>query len=361
MAFLEVRNIIKQFEGKPVLKNISLEVPKGELLSIAGPPTAGKTTLLKIIAGLLPPDSGEIYLDGKNVTAVPPSERDVGMLFEMPQVYPNLTGFENIAFPLRVRKLPEEEIRREVLRVAELLGIKHLLDRYPSTYSGGEYQRVGLARALIRHPKLLLLDEPFRNLDAKIQEFMRTWLKELQREIGITVIHVTHDPIEAMTVGDRIGIMLGGELKQIGRPHEVYLKPMNIEVAEYVTIPAINLFDGVLRVREGFAEIEAGGVFSFRRKCEANIEEGEREVIVGIRPHDIILDTSPRRDWVRTTLALIQPYGSEILLLLKLNDKYVRAVADKAMMLSEGTELYIHINPEKILLFNGETKKTITI
>jgi ABC-type sugar transport system ATPase subunit len=364
MTFLEIRNIVKEFGGKPALKNISFEVSKGELFSISGPPTAGKTTLLKIVSGLLTPDSGKIYLDGNDITETPPSERNIGMLFEIPPVYPNLTGFENIAFPLRVKKLPESEIRKEVLRIAELLGIKHLLDRYPSTYSGGEYQRVGLARALVRNPKVLLLDEPFRNLDAKIQEFMRTWLKKLQKEIGITVIHATHDPLEAMAVGDRVGIMLKGELKQVGRPDEVYLNPMDIEVTEYITIPAVNLFDGVIRIKGGFVEIDVEGVFSLRKSCEAGFEEGEegeKEVIVGIRPHDLRLDINPRRDWVKTTLALIQPYGSEVLLLLKLNDKYVRAVADKTMMLTEGAEIYINIDPKNIMLFDRETKRRITI
>lgn len=361
MTFLEVRSVVKGFGGKPVLKNISFEVSKGELFSIAGPPTAGKTTLLKIIAGLLMPDSGRIYLDGKDITETPPNERDIGMLFEIPQVYPNLTGFENIAFPLRIKKLPESEIRREVLKIAELLGITHLLDRYPSTYSGGEYQRVGLARALVRNPKVLLLDEPFRNLDAKIQELMRTWLKNLQKEIGITVIHVTHDPLEAMAVGDRTGIMLKGELKQVGRPDEVYIYPADIEVAEYVTIPAINLFDGILRVRGGLAEIDVEGIFSLRKKCETRFEEGEKEVIVGIRPHDLSLDINPRMGYIKTTLALTQPYGSEVLLLLKLNDRYIRAVADKTMMLTEGAEVYVGINPENVILFDRETKKRVVI
>jgi len=361
MTFLEVKNIVKEFRGKPALKNISFEVSKGELFSIAGPPTAGKTTLLKIIAGLLPPDSGKIYLNGRNITETPPSERNIGMLFEIPQVYPNLTGFENIAFPLRVKKLPKSEIRKEVLRIAELLGITHLLDRYPSTYSGGEYQRVGLARVLVRNPEVLLLDEPFRNLDAKIQEFMRTWLKKLQKEIGITVIHATHDPLEAMAVGDRVGIMLKGELKQVGRPDEVYLNPMDIEVAEYVTIPAINLFDGTLRVKGGIAEIDVEGAFSLRKRCETRSDEGEKEVMIGIRPHDVSLDINPRRDWIKTTLIMIQPYGSEVLFLLKLNDKYIRAVAEKTMMLTEGAEIYININTENILLFDRETKKRIII
>jgi len=361
MIFLEIRNIVKGFGGKPALRNVSFEVSKGELFSIAGPPTAGKTTLLKIIAGLLAPDSGKIYLDGNDITETPPSERNIGMLFEIPPVYPNLTGFENIAFPLRVKKLPESEIRKKVLMIAELLGIKHLLDRYPSTYSGGEYQRVGLARALVRNPKVLLLDEPFRNLDAKIQELMRTWLKKLQKEIGITVIHATHDPLEAMAVGDRIGIMLKGELKQVGRPDEVYLNPVDIEVTEYVTIPAVNLFDGVMRIKGGFAEIDVEGIFRLRKSCEAGFEEGEKEVIVGIRPHDLSLDINPRRDFVKTTIALIQPYGSEVLLLLKLNDKYIRAVADKTMMLTEGAEIYINIDPENIILFDRETKRRITI
>jgi len=361
MSFLQVKGINKTFEDKHVLKNVSFEVSKGELFAIAGPPTAGKTTLLKIIAGLLSADSGAIYLDGRDISQIPPSARDIGMLFEIPQVYPNLTGFENIAFPLRARKTPEGEIRKEVMEIAELLGIKHLLDRYPTTYSGGEYQRVALARVLVRRPKVLLLDEPFRNLDAKIQEFMRTWLKELQKKIGITVIHVTHDPIEAMAVGDKVGVMLKGELKQIGQPHEIYLRPTSIDVAEYVTIPAINSFEGIVRFREGFAEIEAGGAFNFRKRCERNTEFHEKEVIVCVRPHDILVDTQPRKDWTKAALVLSQPFGSEILLLLKLNEEYIRAIVDRTMNIKEGTPLYINIDPEKVLIFDRETKNIITI
>lgn len=196
MVSIKLVNISKKGMRKKILENISLIVKDKELFVINGPPGAGKSTFLKIIAGLIDPDEGDIFIDEKRVNDVPASDREVGMLFETPAIYPNLTGFDNIAFPLRIKKMPENEVKRKVREVSEFLQITHLLDRKPTTYSGGELQRVALARVLVRTPKILLLDEPLKNLDAKIHESMRVELKRLQRELGITTIFATHDQLE---------------------------------------------------------------------------------------------------------------------------------------------------------------------
>jgi ABC-type sugar transport systems, ATPase components len=261
MTFLELQKISKTIGDKVILHEISFKVEKGEMVAIIGPPGSGKTTLLKIISGLSAPTSGKIYLEGKDITNTPPHERGFSMVFEIPPVYPDRIGYENIAFPLRLRKLSEDEIRKRVLSVADLLGIRHILDRKPNTYSGGEYQRVALARALVTEPRLLLLDEPFRNLDAKIREAMVSWFKDLHKKIGITIIYSTHDPLEGMTIGDKILVLLKGMQKQFSTASELLTRPADLDVDEFISIPALNIIRGYIdECSEGEVKIVLGNI-----------------------------------------------------------------------------------------------------
>jgi ABC-type sugar transport system ATPase subunit len=359
MVYLEVKNISKKFGEVTVLRNISFEVNQGEIFAIAGPPGAGKTTLLKILAGLINPDEGVIYLEGRNITGISPSERNIGMVFEMPPVYPDRTGFENIAFPLRLQKLPKDKIEKRVYEIAELLGIKHLLNRIPTTYSGGEYQRVALARALVRNPRILLLDEPLRNLDAKIQESMRSWLKRIQRELKTTVIYSTHDPLDAMAIGDRVSILIDGSIKQLGSPTEVYSSPVSLEVAEYTSIPALNILKGKIReVDQNLVEIDINGILRIRKKLIKPItrEFREKEVIIGIRPREIdISEVGPSENTVVCKLVLVQTIGSENLITVEIDRYLLRALSKKKLTLTEGSNIFLTLNPDRIYLFDPET------
>jgi len=250
MARVELRNVTKKFGKVVAVDRASLVVDDKEFFSLLGPSGCGKTTLLRIIAGLEFPDEGDVLIDDRVVTRLPPKDRDVAMVFQNYALYPHMTAFDNIAFPLAVRRrelnLSKDEIRKRVVEVARLLNIEELLKRYPSQLSGGEQQRVALARALVRRPKVWLLDEPLSNLDAKLRIIMRSELKKLQKTLGITTIYVTHDQVEAMSMADRIAVMNKGRVLQVGTPDELYHKPADTFVATFIGAPPMNLIPCVL-------------------------------------------------------------------------------------------------------------------
>ncbi|MEM1620248.1 MAG: ABC transporter ATP-binding protein [Fervidicoccaceae archaeon] len=360
MGYLFIENISKKIGDKPVLRSVNASLNKGEVLAITGPPGSGKTTLLKIVAGLVPPTTGKIYLEGKDITYVPPHERGFSMVFEIPPVYPDRTGFENIAFPLRLKKLDEEEIKRRVHAVADLLGIKHILDRKPHTYSGGEYQRVAIARALITEPKLLLLDEPFKTLDAKIREAMISWIKGLHKRIGITVIYATHDPLEALSVGNKVMVLLNGVQKQLSDPLELLRRPIDLEVDEYISIPALNVSRGILYAcMDGKAVVSLNGlklnVIPGPRDCEPG-----REVIVAIRPQDIAISSASGTNALKGKVITVNYMGRNQLIALEVNGVNFRVVVDKSLNVTVGQQLYLLFKPDKIRLYDAQTLKLLT-
>ncbi len=231
---IEVENVVKRFGQTIALRGVSLEIREGELFAILGPSGCGKTTLLRIIAGFEVPDSGRVYLKGKDVTNVPPDKRGTVMVFQNWALWPHMTVYENVAFGLRLRKLPEAEIRRKVLQTLEMLGLRGLENRFPSQLSGGQQQRVALARALVVEPEVLLLDEPLSNLDAKLRLRLRGELKQLQKKLGITMVYVTHDQEEAMSLADRIALMRNGLIEQVGSPSTLYKKPKTLFTAAFL-------------------------------------------------------------------------------------------------------------------------------
>ncbi|MDE2088834.1 MAG: ABC transporter ATP-binding protein [Gammaproteobacteria bacterium] len=241
MAIVETRALSKRFEGAPVVDNINISTREGEFLVLLGPSGSGKTTLLRMVAGLEQPTSGDILIGGKIVTELPPRVRNIAMVFQSYALYPHLSVFKNIAFPMHVQGLDKQAIRRKVDWAAGMFGIAHLLDRKPRQLSGGERQRVALARALVREPVVFLLDEPLSNLDAKLRTSAREDLQQLQRRIGTTTLYVTHDQIEAMGLGDRIAVLNQGRLHQLGTPHEVYDYPADTFVATFIGSPPMNL------------------------------------------------------------------------------------------------------------------------
>ena len=278
MASISIQRLHKRFDdGTVAVHDLNLEIRDGELFVLLGPSGCGKTTTLRCIAGLERQTSGDIRIGGRLVNHARPGERDVAMVFQFYALYPHLTAYDNIAFPLRAAKVPEAEVRRRVARAAAMLKIEPLLGRKPARLSGGEQQRVALGRAMVRQPQAFLLDEPLTNLDAELRQDMRTELKHLQQELGATMVHVTHDQVEAMSLGHRIAIMNQGRLEQVGPPLEVYQRPATLFAAGFIGSPPMNLFpveleDGCLRGPGGLALPAPGGL------------DRDATLIAGVRP-----------------------------------------------------------------------------
>jgi len=280
MAGLVITDLTKSFDGQVVLDSLNLEAPDGTFLVVLGPSGCGKSTLLRLIAGLETPDRGAIMLDGRDITALEPQKRKTAMVFQNYALYPHMTVFENISFPLRVAKIPRKEIDRLVRETARLLELEDLLGRRPSQLSGGQRQRVALGRGLVRQPSIFLLDEPLSNLDAALRVKMRQEIVALQRRLGITMIYVTHDQTEALTMADRMVVLKGGRMRQQGTPAEIYTNPDDRFVASFIGTPAINLFD---------EEISSGRGQMLPVRHEPKIRDGR--YTVGIRPEHIAIDS----------------------------------------------------------------------
>src|ERR687885_33150 len=243
MSSLKIKNLTRKYGNVNALDNFSLEVNSGEFMVLLGPSGCGKTTVVRCIAGLAKPNTGQIYIGDELVNQLPPKDRDVAMVFQNYALYPHMNVYENIAFPLKMRKISKQEIKDKVRNIAQLLGIENFLNRKPKELSGGQMQRVALGRALVREPKIFLMDEPLSNLDAKLRTYMRTEIKKLQKKIGITTLYITHDQIEAMSMADKIAVMNGGLLQQVGTPQQVYNQPANTFVAGFIGSPSMNFLE----------------------------------------------------------------------------------------------------------------------
>jgi multiple sugar transport system ATP-binding protein len=305
MSALSIRQVRKTFAGNVhILKGIDIEVDTGEFLILVGPSGCGKSTLLAIIAGLDAPSSGRIRIGERDVTELPSKDRDIAMVFQSYALYPNMNVAQNIAFGLEMRKVPKPEREATVQRVAAMLQLGQLLDRRPAQLSGGQRQRVAMGRALARNPRLFLFDEPLSNLDAKLRVEMRAEIKLLHQRTKTTTVYVTHDQVEAMTLGDRIAVMKDGEIQQFGTPEEIYSRPATRFVAEFIGSPAMNM----VRVRRAGAGVAAGGVeLELTREQRASLPAGEEELVYGLRPEDLSLAQSG----LPGTLSVIEPTGPE--------------------------------------------------
>ena len=285
MVDLKIENLTKIYGGTTALDRFSIDIKSGELMVLLGPSGCGKTTAIRCIAGLIPPTNGQIHLGNKKINELSPKDRDVAMVFQNYALYPHMSVRDNIAFPLKMRKKSKSHIQEKVIQMAELLGIKDLLDRKPKELSGGQMQRVALGRALVREPKLFLMDEPLSNLDAKLRTHMRTEIKKLQKKIGITTLYISHDQVEAMSMADRIAIMKNGNIQQIGTPIEVYHQPNNIFVGQFIGNPQMNLINGSVRDKSLF-------LFSqpiIIQPIDKILLEKQLtpKFIIGIRPRDV--------------------------------------------------------------------------
>ncbi len=354
-------NVTKRYGSKTVLDNISLEVNDKEFLVLAGPPGAGATTILRIIAGLETPDSGEVYIGDQLVNDLEPKDRDVAMVFENLALYPNKTGFKNIAFPLSQKKVPENEITERVNEVARLLKIDNILDRYPRTYSGGELQRLALARAIVRRPKIYLLDQPLANIDALIRANMRSELKRLVREIGQTIIYTTHDQLEAVSMGDRIAILNRGTIRQIDTPMVIYGRPKDKFVASFVGSPRMNFIECRCEVKNG-RTILAEESFSLDVTNSRALSSDGRppELTLGIRPENVSIHSDNRSsECVEATVYVVEPMGSRALLSAHLGKVLVKALIHGGSDLKPGSKVWLEFDKNKLHLFDKETSQAL--
>jgi multiple sugar transport system ATP-binding protein len=316
----------KRFGSDRALHGIDLEIHSGECLVLLGPSGCGKTTLLRLLAGLEQADEGRIWIGDRVVNDVEPAERNVAMVFQNYALYPHFTVFENVAFPLRARRVGGDEIDRRVREAATRVGLERLLNRRPAQLSGGQQQRVALARAIVRNPAVYLMDEPLSNLDAQLRLQTRTELKRLHQELGTTTIYVTHDQAEAMTLAGRIAILQSGSVVQVGTPLELYRQPANTFVATFLGSPPMNLLDDT---RDGVA------------------------VKIGIRPDDVQISTTPRAGWEEARALVVEPMGSEILVTLERAAEriVVRAAAD--LVVEADQPVWIRLPPERTLRFDA--------
>ncbi|MFG0354060.1 ABC transporter ATP-binding protein [Pseudomonas sp. zbq_5] len=363
MATLELRNVNKTYgSGLPdTLKDIQLSIKDGEFLILVGPSGCGKSTLMNCIAGLEQITGGAILIDEQDVSGMSPKDRDIAMVFQSYALYPTMSVRENIEFGLKIRKLPQAAIDEEVARVAKLLQIEHLLARKPAQLSGGQQQRVAMGRALARRPKIYLFDEPLSNLDAKLRVEMRTEMKLMHQRLKTTTVYVTHDQIEAMTLGDKVAVMKDGIIQQFGTPQQIYNDPANQFVASFIGSPPMNFIPVRLARQDGrlLALLDSG-----QARCELLLGEAAdalegREIILGIRPEQIALGTADGNGLpaIRAEVQVTEPTGPDLLVFVTLNQTKVccRLAPDVACRV--GDTLNLQFDPARVLLFdaaNGE-------
>ena len=353
MAHIQLKNVSKQFGDHIALKDLDIEIADGEFFVLLGETGAGKTTTLRLIAGLEKPDSGTILIDGIDVGGWGAAERDVALVLQQYSLYPRYTVRENLEFPLKskLRRVEKAEIDERVARVAKTLRIEHLLDRKTDRLSGGEMQRVSIGRAIVRQPRVFLMDEPLSALDAKLREALRTELKNLQMTLGATFLFVTHDQIEALSMGDKIGILNNGQLVQTGTPNEIYNKPKNTFVARSVGSPPMNLLNGQVA---GANAVFVPGQFELPfapGPSGAEAADG-RKMIFGIRPEDIHLEAGATAEAVVND---IENHGVEKIISLAVGAIKIRATVPAITKVGIDETVRIGWNPEKVVLFDAKS------
>ncbi len=366
MAELQLKNIYKRYSGNVVaVSDFSIDIADKEFIILVGPSGCGKSTTLRMIAGLEEISEGELYIDGKLMNDVVPKDRDIAMVFQSYALYPHMTVFDNMAFALKLRKTPKDEIRKRVTEAAKILDIEHLLDRKPKALSGGQRQRVAMGRAIVRNPKVFLMDEPLSNLDAKLRVAMRTEIKKLHAKLDTTFIYVTHDQTEAMTMGTRIVVMKDGIVQQIDTPENLYNNPCNLFVAGFIGSPQMNFIDAVIENRDG-------AVWAVFGDQAVKVPEGKagkleayvgKEVALGIRPEDIhdeeaFLSTYPDAS-VDAFVEVTEMMGAEIYLYLTVNDKPFTARVNNRSTTKANDTVKVGFDMNSVHFFDKETELAI--
>ncbi|CAM3011186.1 sn-glycerol-3-phosphate ABC transporter ATP-binding protein UgpC [Paenibacillus sediminis] len=370
MAGVRLEHIYKKYPGtdKATVVDVNLDIKDKEFLVLVGPSGCGKSTTLRMIAGLEEISEGKLYIGDRVVNDVAPKDRDIAMVFQSYALYPHMNVYQNMAFGLKLRKVKKDEIDRRVREAARILDIEHLLDRKPKALSGGQRQRVALGRAIVRDPQVFLMDEPLSNLDAKLRGQMRAEITKLAKRLETTVIYVTHDQIEAMTMGDRIVVMKDGVIQQAASPEELYNNPQNIFVAGFIGSPTMNFINGTLSEQNGTVRFKAQGIDVEVPQGKANILRDKRyvgkEVILGVRPEDlheepVFLEASPNTIFT-ANVDVTENLGHEMLLYLSgLGSDTVIARVDGRSTTREGQNAKLAIDMNKIHIFDKETELNV--
>ncbi|MEF3279609.1 MAG: sn-glycerol-3-phosphate ABC transporter ATP-binding protein UgpC [Elusimicrobiota bacterium] len=363
MAEVKFSKISKKYGDNIILKEIDFEIKDGEFVVIVGPSGCGKTTLLRMLSGLEEVTEGDIYIDSIRVNELSPSEREIAMVFQDYALYPHMSVKENMSFALKLKKYPKDEIEKRVNEAAAILHLENLLDRMPKQLSGGQRQRVAIGRAIVRHPKVFLFDEPLSNLDAKLREEMRLELLKLYQKLNASIIYVTHDQIEAMTLASKVIIMNKGVIQQIGTPLEVYKKPKNIFVASFIGTPTMNFIKGYLVFENKKLYLSAEGKMFFipsfvLPEFEKHIN---KETILGIRPDDIIIEESKidLENKIEGIIDVVEMLGSRENIYIKLSEKKTICATTSYFSGSPLSKIYFSPNYNNIHLFDPHTQERI--
>lgn len=369
MVEVRLENLRKYFDKGRVkaVDGINLTIRDGEFLVLLGPSGCGKTTTLRMISGLEIPTAGKIWFGEREVTYLPPKDRNISMVFQSYAVWPHMKVYDNIAFPLRIKKYPEDEIRRRVRWAAELLQIEGLLDRYPAQLSGGQRQRVAVARAIVVEPDVLLMDEPLSNLDAKLRVMMRAEIKKLQTQLKVTTVYVTHDQVEAMTMGDRIAVMKQGKVLQVGPPVEVYSKPNSIFVATFIGAPEMNIVDVTVKETDKGVVLEGEG---FEVPLPEDLGELLRNyinktVVFGIRPEHMTIEGISeflhvkRKARIEGVVDFVEALGTDTIIHAKVGSKIIKVKVPGHIPVELKKEIGIIIDLDNIHVFDKSTEKAI--
>ncbi|MGO5230067.1 ABC transporter ATP-binding protein [Thermoguttaceae bacterium LCP21S3_D4] len=369
MASLSLKNICKVYpNGFEAVKDFNLEVEDKEFIIFVGPSGCGKSTTLRMIAGLEEISSGELYIDGKLVNDVEPKDRDIAMVFQNYALYPHMTVFDNMAFGLKLRKVPKDEIKRKVEEAAKILDLEKLLDRKPKALSGGQRQRVAMGRAIVRNPKVFLMDEPLSNLDAKLRVQMRSEISALHHRLGATIIYVTHDQTEAMTLGTRIVVLKDGVIMQVDSPQKLYNEPDNLFVAGFIGSPQMNFVDAKCTIEGEKVSLTFDNTTVVLPPAKAKkLIEGNyngKTVVMGVRPEDIddsqITIETFKDSIIETDVTGYELLGSEVLLYFEAAGVQMTAKVDSRTPARLGDHIKLAIDPEKVHVFDKETELTIT-
>ena len=366
MASVSMKGVTKVFDGTVVaVDHVSLEVEDREFVVLVGPSGCGKSTLLRMVAGLEEVTEGEILIDNRLVNDVPPKDRDIAMVFQNYALYPHMSVYDNMAFGLKLRKFSKEEIDERVREAAGILGISTLLDRRPKALSGGQRQRVAVGRAIVRKPKVFLFDEPLSNLDAKLRVQTRTEISKLHERLKATIIYVTHDQVEAMTMGSRIVVMKDGIAQQVADPLTIYREPVNEFVAGFIGSPAMNLIDGALEEQGGNLTVSCAAFKTRVPEARAKLlaGTGSRDIVLGIRPEDIYESADAEKLTasapIRAHLDVVEPMGNEIFLYFELGGKDLVARIDVRTPPSVNTDVDLVLDTESLHFFDKETGESL--
>ena len=361
MAIVELSKVMKRYGDVLAVQDFNLTTTEGEFVVLVGPSGCGKTTTMR--AGLETVTGGEIKIGGKNVVGMIPRERDVAMVFQNYALFPHMNVFGNMSFGLRLRKFPPERVAERVHSAAKILGIEHLLDRKPKELSGGERQRVALGRAIVREPKVFLMDEPLSNIDAKLRVEMRAEIIKLQRRLGVTTFYVTHDQVEALSMGDRIVVMSKGLVQQVGTPKELYNAPINRYVAGFIGSPSMNFLRGQVGADGTVSAGENFRLLLSKERSAAALQRGIKDVWIGVRPEHLVIERNPEsatRNVIKGVVEVVEPQGATSILQINIGEeKRIIAQINEQWGRVAGEKLTLTVASELIHLFDPNTDESI--